>query len=613
MNKKYFILFCISLFMLIQTSCLKEYLDQAPEAGLSEEAVFSKYANFKLYFDAIYNGSNNMNIKNGFNLFFCTWNQRTMSESFTDMSDQGRIMLGQRFKQGSALNDVPMFTDDTGRRPILASMIRCIRIANTTLQKINMLKDATDAEKADFLGQAFFYRGFAHFTIVKWWGGMPYLDKVIGVDDAWDMPRLSAYETLMRISNDMDSAVFYFRKAGLMRRDDPTPGNAGHLNNDNLFRPTGCSALGLKARVLLYAASPLNNAKGVADWERAAEANMEALETALANGYKMYDMGNYTTNWYGTRYTNEELWGYSFGNLQSTAWDEPSSIISGAVLNVKDRHSGACPSQNFIDRYETANGDPLNTEADRTEAASLGHYNDQDPYANLDPRFYKSIIYNGGKLAGFTPTNGNSDMYYERVNGNIKYSVLVDRNTYAGCSYTGYYIRKLTGDLNGYNNTAPLLTDPVIRITELYLNYAEAANEAYGPNGGVPGKMTAAQALYEVRRRVNMPDVQDRFKVDAATFRTRIKNERIVELCFEGHYYFDIRRWKDAPALMSGTIMGMDIEKVPVSVTYPKGFKYTRVPLPAARQMTWKDPMYYLPFKSDYKNKMTLFVPNEEW
>lgn len=613
MNKKYFILGCIGLFTLFQTSCLKEYLDKAPEAGLSEEAVFSKYANFKLYFDAIYNGSDNMNIKNGFNLFLCTWNQRTMTESFTDMSDQGRIMLSQRFKQGSALNDVPMFTDDKGRRPILASMIRCIRVANTALEKINLLQDASEEEKDDFRGQAFFIRGFAHFTIVKWWGGMPYLDKVIGVDDPWDMPRLSAYETLQRISYDMDSALFYFKKAGLMRRDDPTPGSAGHLNNDNLHRPTGCSALGLKARVLLYAASPLNNAKGVSDWEKAAQANMEALEEALKNGYKMYDMGNYSTNWYGTRYTNEELWGYSFGNMQSTGWDEPSSIISGAVLNNKDRHSGACPSQNFIDRYETANGDPLNTEQNRIEAAGLGNYKEQDPYTNRDPRFYKSIIYNGGKLAGFTPTGGISHMYYERVNGAIKYSVLVDRNTYAGVSYTGYYVRKLTGDLNGYNNTAPLLTDPVIRITELYLNYAEAANEAYGPNGGVPGKMTAADAIREVRQRVNMPDVQERFKVDAETFRTRIKNERIVELCFEGHYYFDIRRWKDAPALMSGTIMGMDIEKVPVSADYPTGFKYTRIPLPANRQMTWKDPMYYLPFKADYKNKMSLFVPNEEW
>ena len=89
---------------------------------------------------------------------------------------------------------------------------------------------------------------------------------------------------------------------------------------------------------------------------------------------------------------------------------------------------------------------------------------------------------------------------------------------------------------------------------ELYLNYAEAANEAYGPQyrcTQMPS-MTAVQAINVIRNRIGQPDVLAQFKADKDIFRSRIKNERTIELCFEGHYYHDIRRWKDAPVVMAG-------------------------------------------------------------
>jgi hypothetical protein len=610
MKKRYSIIFLgIILTMLFQTSCLEDYLDQAPEAGLSEEAVFTKYENFKSYFNKVYTGSDNMNIKNGFSLFFNIWNQKCMIESFTDASDQGRLMLAQTIKGGTMGSNINMFTYDTGRRPILTAMFSCIRICNTVLQKIDMLQDANEEEKADFVAQAYFIRGFAHFTLLRWWGGMPYVNKVLGGDDQWDMPRLSNYETLMHIAADMDSALVYYKKAGMMRRDNPVSGGAGHLNNDNMFRPNGCAALGLKGRVLLYAASPQNNKNGKTDWENAAKANAEALETALQYGYFMHSQADYTLNWYGTYYTDEELWGYSYGNMSYSGWNDPWAIVNGIFCNNTWAASGAAPSQNMIDKFETKWGDPLNTEADRQAAIAAGHYNEQDPYSNRDPRFYTDIIYNTSPLAGY----GTAKIYYERVNGTPVYSELLNQG-YVGITHTGYYLRKLTGDMSVKNQVTPLLSDPIIRITELYLNYAEAANEAYGPQGKVDGfSMTAEQALNAVRNRMSMPGVLSKYTVNADAFRPRIKNERNVELCFEGHYYFDIRRWKDAPQVMSTSMIGMDIEKVPVSETYPTGYKYTRLPLPDNRQVKWKDAMYYLPFNSSEKNKMTLFQPNEEW
>ena len=111
-----------------------------------------------------------------------------------------------------------------------------------------------------------------------------------------------------------------------------------------------------------------------------------------------------------------------------------------------------------------------------------------------------------------------------------------------------------------------------------------------------------------------MPPVQDRFSSDKESLRERIRNERCVELAFEGHhYYLDTRRWKTAPELMSRTLMGMRVEIVPVSEEYPVGRKYIRKPIPENRQSKWKDEMYYFFFPSSEANKMKNFVNNPSW
>jgi hypothetical protein len=127
-----------------------------------------------------------------------------------------------------------------------------------------------------------------------------------------------------------------------------------------------------------------------------------------------------------------------------------------------------------------------------------------------------------------------------------------------------------------------------------------------------PGaKLTAAQAVNIIRQRVGMPDLPT--GLSPKKFMERYKNERVIELCFEGHYYFDIRRWLEAPIAMKQILYGMDIEKVPVSATYPKGFKYTRIPLSTDRQCTWKDEMYTFPFTTEDNYKMKNFIPNPIW
>lgn len=598
------------------SSCLESYLDKSPESGLTKEEVFSKYDNFKKFFYDVYEGRQldgttwrDYNIKCGYPMYFNQWDQKYTWEGMTDCADMGRYMEGQTFKSGQVSAFVNKFTYDRARRPILGSMFTAIRICNMSLANIKLLQ-ADPADIYDFTAQAHFVRAFAHFELFKIWGPMPYLTKVIGPNDQWDIPRLSKYETCIKIAADMDTAAMFFEKAKRMRRDSPVPG-PGHLNHPDQARPNGVAAKAYKARALLYAASPLNNDKGQKAWEDAAKANWEAIEIAKQYGYDLLPAAKYKDNMIGVQYTNEQLWAwyagtraYNDGNLQG--------MCNGVFGSSKSSWSGECPTQNFVDKFETKYGEPLNTPEDRDAAIAAKHYNDQDPYKDRDPRFYIDIIYNQApNILGWT--NSKAQIYYEMKNGVAVYSELVDQS-YLGITKTGYYVRKNWGEQSVKNKTSPIYTQPLIRLGELYLNYAEAANEAYGPSVSAPGaSLNAIQAINVIRTRIGMPDVLPKYTGSKDDFRPRIKNERNIELCFEGHYYFDIRRWKDAPVAYAGPLMGVDIEKVPVSATYPTGFKYTRVPLSADRQSNWKNAMYYLPFNTEDTYKMKNFVSNEVW
>lgn len=613
--KKYIIIFLIvGLSPVLLNSCLEAYLDKAPESGLTGEEVFTKYDNFIKYFNMVYTGYASKNFQNqggtyDFNItvafpMFWSSKQTYSWEGLTPMCDQGYLAASSHYiKSGIfAQNRIRAFS--YFQCPILSSMFMVIRTCNTTIKNINMLTDATQEDMDDLIAQAYFARAFAHFELVRWWGGMPYITKVIGSDDQWDIPRLTPHETLLKVAADMDTAFTFFEKAGRMRRD-PGPGLTGHLNHPDQFRPNGVAAKAFKGRALLYAASPLNNVNGIADWEAAAKANWEAIKIAEQYSYDLLTTADYKKNFVGVPYTNEQLWGWNAGLVAISAF---GSLVPGVFTNAKS-NSGQAPTQNTIDMFETRWGDPLNTPEERDAATALGHYNEQDPYKDRDPRFYVDIIYNQAPLVGF----GKADIYYEIVNGATIYGYHLDQ-TYSGITNTGYYDRKHWGDQSVKNNVTTQYTDPIIRLGELYLNYAEAANEAYGPVTVAPdATMTAIQAINKIRGRIAQPDMLPQFTSGKEAFRPRIKNERTIELVFEGHYYHDLRRWMDAPAAYSSTLMGVDIEKVPVNAAYPTGFKYTRRPIPAVRQTAWKDAMYYVPFLTEDNYKMKNFKPNPLW
>jgi hypothetical protein len=387
-----------------------------------------------------------------------------------------------------------------------------------------------------------------------------------------------------------------------------------------MYRPNGMVALAWKAKALMFAASPQNNKNGIADWQTAAAASWDALKLALDNGLFLLPTAQRYLNFYGADVTDESLWTYTCGNLSWNGgnWSNVTNrgygatFMNGVFGASTGSFSGVSPTQNFIDKYETIFGEPLNTQPDRDAANLAGHYNEQDPFIGRDPRLAQDIIYNQGPCAGYT--SGKAQIWYQVTGGVTSYSELLAQNT-LGITKTGYYLRKTWWNNSTKNQVSSIFANPLCRLAECYLNYAECSNEAYGPTTiGVSGAtLSALDAINAIRTRAGMPNVLAAYTGTTDAFRPRIKNERNIELSFEGHYYSDIRRWMDLQTVMSSTIIGMIPEKVTVSPTYPTGYKYVRAPLSADRQTAWKPQMYYLPFNNADALKMKNFVPNPVW
>jgi hypothetical protein len=521
---------------------------------------------------------------------------------------------------------------DGSRRPVLGACFDDIRLCNIALtdpdgdgplrDNIDRMADASYQVKCDFRGQAFFMRAYYHFTLYRLWGPFPYLDYVMGPYDAtWDLARMEKNDYLNRIAQDIDSAYFYFDEnhADKVRRD-PLPGVSGSLNYSayEMYRPNGMACKAFKSRVLLYAASPFNNKNGTADWEKAAVAAWDAIQLAESKLVIILPLLDPVSgidrhlNYFGKDVCEESIWTRTYGN-QNWNWGSGSGAVASLFDGVMMAHtssSGIHPTQNWVDKYETITGRPLNTAADRQDAIDAGEYDEKAPFDNRDPRLATDVIYNQSPCQGWT---NNKAQIYMNVNGTPS-ELLV--TAWPGRSYTGYLIRKIWAN-NSTNNqgVSAIWSDPIFRLTELYLNYAEAVNEAYGPNGSVAGATyTALSALNKIRTKSGMPDVRAEYIGSTDLLRPRIQNERDVEMGFEAQaYYDDIRRWAILPSVMGSRLIAIIPQKTTDLVNYPSGFIYARTELPADRQPAWEEGMYFLPFLNADVLKMKNFLPNTVW
>ena len=621
-------------FALALSAC--SYLDISPDLGLSEEDVFTKIKEYKSFLDAAYDGKGKQASGGGsdmgyLNLYY-SFPMRMDANAYryalvhlTDIADAGRQNLRCHTIKMGVLGENNAFVND--RMPIFEAMFRVIRVANMCIEKIDMIQDGTPEEIEDILAQAYFIRGWAHMTLCNFFGGMPYLDHALRAEEDFDLPRETPAETYIHAADDFKEAYRHFQLCGRVRRD-PGPGQIGHLNHTQQNKPNGVAAMALRGRCLLYAASPLNNPTNDQSlWTAAAEANAEAIKIAEQYEYELLPWDEWTNNVWGVSYTNEQLW----------AWNSGKSTASGSLvlnylahaINNSTTGGGVMPTQNCVDMYETIWGDPLFTEEERESAYNttgegvpgpdgmLHHYYEQNPYVNRDPRMSKTIIYDGSTV--WSGTSGKPiNIYYDgtswpttSLNGKNRSFGATWNSVNRATTSTGYYCA--TRWDGNYLSASYQVTDPLIRLAEVYLNYAESANEAYGPDGSAGGLgISALEAVNKIRARAGMPDVQERFTSGKELLRDRIRNERNVEFMFEGHhYYIDERRWCIAESRMKATLMGMYIESVPVDAVHPNGKRYTRTPI--LFQSNWKPAMNYFFLPKEEANKLKNFVNNEMW
>lgn len=398
-------------------------------------------------------------------------------------------------------------------------------------------------------------RAFFYFELVKRYGNVPLKTKHMAANEANSLPQVSADSIFQFIDTECDTI------------EDSIIVNYGDLGDKAYYkgqtgRANKLAAMALRARAALYWASPLFNPKGdKSRWLKAAQLSNAVIAEARQEGMGL--LPDYSKLFNKDSYKDgiKEII-FSRRVAASNAFEKYNYPIG-----MENAGGGNCPTQNLVDAYEMTNGKAIN------EAGS--GYDPQDPYKNRDARLAMTVAVNGEQWPNAAAL--------ETFEGGANSSSV----TYG--TPTGYYLKKYINQgtiiaKTGSNSFAHAWV--IFRLGEFYLDYAEAAlnytGSGYVAPEGLP--LTAAQAINVVRTRAKQPDIATGLSFDA--FKKKYENERFVELAFEGHRFFDLRRWKEAPEYLK-TIRGMKITKqADGTMKYEEQTIDTR---------TWNDKWYLFP------------------
>jgi hypothetical protein len=379
-------------------------------------------------------------------------------------------------------------------------------------------------------------------------------------------------------------------------------GVTGSTDVSRLGRAEKVAAKALKIRVLLYAASPLfNPTNDKAKWEAVAAAGNDFLNDAQLDAWKFL-LPNYNELFYSTKtdlLTSRKgsnsgiiftMAAPNFNTNQFEKWNYPIGIPGGGVAIT-------APSQNLVDAYEMkATGLPID--------ANGSGFDPANPYVGRDPRLAFTVAVNGDI---FGKSVGGVDRRIQSYIGGLDAIGIKD-----GATTTGYHLKKMIAtnfDLSAANTAKRAFV--LMRYAEVLLNYAEAMNEAYGPTAkptinGLAAKYSAIEAVNLVRARVTMPTLPA--TLSQAEMRTRIQNERRVELAFEEHRFFDVRRWKIAEITENMSLMGMKV----TSTNSPTNTTFMFVKFEVEPRFFDKNKMYLYPIPESQIN-INNWAQNPGW
>lgn len=579
--KKINILLYISTCLLCLTGCSK-YLDQVPNDRQTIEEVFQKKKPTEEYLANVYNFVRDESDQ---------WN----GNPWTGNVDEVNVAWA---KWTIYQVNVGNFSPGTSPFYTWQSYYNGIRSATYFMNHIDGNKEilALDGQQLidQYKAEARFLRAYFYFMIIRQYGPAVLVgEKELPADaSAADMmlPRSTFDECVNYIVSELDKAAAVLPLVPAADRD--------------YGRVTKGAALAIKSRVLLYAASPeyngnkdfaaFVNAEGKPfisqtpdreRWKKAADAAKAVIDLNL---YKLYEdpSGNPVKSYRGihlTPWNDECIFVRKDNDLWN--WDYNCSLRSAGGWN------GVSPVQEMVDAYFMKDGLPISKSPLYSETGfTNGVYN---MYLNREPRFYASILYNGARYKGgaITQDSITVDMTYSGKDGK--------KNGGEDYSHTGYLVFKNvspeTNRLAGISNSRPYV---LIRLGEIYLNYAEALAE-YGGNDG-----EALKYLNLIRKRAGIPQYGngELAEVHGSELIAQIRAERRVELAFECHRWFDVRRWKIVPSIMH-ELYGMNVNKDGTEF-------YQRV---VADNRAWKDAYYWFPLSQYEIDRGLKLVQNPGW
>ncbi len=531
-NISFYVIFI--LLISISTSC-EDYLDKAPEADISEKDAFGNFFSFQGSIEELYNCVMDPDKGGAWNNYsFADENLNNKIYNF----DIGNYWSNEGYFSGKSVNT----TSNEGRdRRVYEYAWYAIRKANLALAKLEEegLFEGTQEEKDLLKGQALFFRAWFHFELGRYWGGLPYITRVLEPTESLiteEFNRLTFQEMAIEMAKDFRAA------ADLLPNhwDETEAGQAttGH----NMDRVNKFFALGYLGKALLYGASPMMNeeATGSASYnaelcQQAASAFGELLKLADETGiYGLQPWSSYTDIFYRFNHAKtggiETIMNPTIYNRGRIRWSTVGATVPSS-FGLNSGSSADVPTHNIVKNFAMANGLPI----DDPESG----YDSNDPWSNLEPRFAKFIVKDGDNFSNIR----SADKYAELYTGGRH------RSQINPPSVTGYYSRKFNGmdkafTVSKAGNLAAYV--PYLRMADVYLMYGEAV--LFSSNGGPNASsanytMTAVEAVNAVRNRAQLPDLTAKYTANKDVFFEEIVRERAVELFMEGARFCDLRRW----------------------------------------------------------------------
>ena len=495
------------LFMLAMiSSCTKDVLEKSPTDKFSDDAVWKDKNLIEAYV------TNTYRILPTGNTYAA---QRLASAGTDELYGRGgaQTFINMGNITPSTLGYLNYWTW-TSNQSTNYSFWLVITNVNIFLSNIEKSPITDMAMKDRMTGEMKLLRAFAYFKLASFYGGVPLITKPFGLTDDFMLARNTYDEVMNFVITELDAA------AALLPETYPAA-QKGHL--------TKGAALAAKSRALLYMASPLNNpANTAAKWQAAADAAKAVIDMNLYSLFADYKSLFLLAN----SYNSEVIWSRPYNYTLSS---EEAYLELSQYPNGYSGYGQVHPYQDMVDSYEMLSGKLPKDDPS---------YDPQNPYVNRDPRFYMTILYDGAPFKGrpvetFLP--GGRDSREGPISS-------------WNATETSYYLRKFIDESITNPGTLVQGNSPFIffRYAEILLNYAEAKYF-------LGDETTCRQYLNMVRSRsgVNMPDITE----GGTPLLARLQNERKIELSYEEHRWFDIRRWKIAPIVMNTPATRMDVRK----------------------------------------------------